>query len=107
MLKAWVVVAMPGVADRLQHAARGLRHRADAGLVVDRRLRRLHRRAGHARQGRHPVWFGWHRTTQLPDYAVWLAGTRGKIADSITAPQVCRLWDEGRRLLDPAIDRAC
>jgi hypothetical protein len=52
------------------------------------------------------VWFGWHRTTQLPDYATWLAGTRGKIADSITAPQVCRLWDEGRRLLDPAIDQA-
>ena len=51
------------------------------------------------------VWFSWHRTTQLPDYAAWLAGTRGKIADSITAPQVCRLWDEGRRLLDPAIDQ--
>jgi Family of unknown function (DUF6279) len=51
------------------------------------------------------LWFGWHRTTQLPDYAAWLAGTRGKIADSITPVQVCRLWDESRRLLDPAVDK--
>lgn len=50
-------------------------------------------------------WFGWHRTTQLPEYAGWLAGTRGKIGDSITPAQVCRVWDESRRLLDPAIDR--
>ena len=52
------------------------------------------------------LWFGWHRTTQLGQYAAWLAGTRGKIGDSITPPQVCRAWDEARRLLDPAIDKA-
>lgn len=50
-------------------------------------------------------WFGWHRTTQLPEYAGWLAGTRAKIGDSITPAQVCRVWDESRRLLDPAIDK--
>ncbi len=51
-------------------------------------------------------WFTWHRTTQLPDYAGWLGGTRSKIGESITQPQVCRAWDEARRLLDPAIDKA-
>ena len=50
-------------------------------------------------------WFAWHRTAQLPEYAAWLAGTREKIADSITPAQVCRIWEESRRLLDPAIDR--
>ena len=50
-------------------------------------------------------WFSWHRTTQLPDYAAWLAGTRGKIGDSITPAQVCRVWEESRRLLDPAVDK--
>ncbi len=52
------------------------------------------------------LWFSWHRTTQLGLYAGWLAGTRTKIGDSITPPQVCRVWDEARRLLDPAIDKA-
>jgi hypothetical protein len=51
-------------------------------------------------------WFSWHRTTQLPDYAVWLAGPRSKIGDSITPAQACRWFEEGRRLLDPALDRA-
>ena len=52
------------------------------------------------------LWFGWHRKTQLADYAGWLAATREKIADSITPAQVCRAWDEARRLFDPALDRA-
>ena len=51
-------------------------------------------------------WFNWHRTTQLPDYALWLAGTRAKIGDSVTPAQTCRVFEQGRRLLDPALDRA-
>jgi Family of unknown function (DUF6279) len=51
-------------------------------------------------------WFDWHRTTQLTGYATWLAGQRNKIGDSVTPAQVCRLFDESRRLLDPAFDRA-
>ena len=51
-------------------------------------------------------WFSWHRTTQLPDYAAWLAGPRARIGESITPAQACRWFDEGRRLLDPALDRA-
>jgi hypothetical protein len=52
------------------------------------------------------LWFDWHRKTQLPGYAAWLAATREKIADSITPAQVCRAWDEARRGFDPALDRA-
>lgn len=51
-------------------------------------------------------WFAWHRTTQLPAYAVWLARTRGRIGDSVTPAEVCGLRDEARLLLDPALDRA-
>ena len=51
------------------------------------------------------AWFGWHRKTQLPGYAAWLAGVRARIGDSITPAQACRWWDEGRRLLDPALDQ--
>ncbi len=51
-------------------------------------------------------WFGWHRKAQLPAYADWLASTRQQIGDSITPAQVCRLLDDGRRLLDPALDKA-
>ncbi len=51
-------------------------------------------------------WFSWHRKAQLPGYADWLAATRQQIGDSITPAQACRWMDEGRRLLDPALDRA-
>jgi hypothetical protein len=50
-------------------------------------------------------WFTWHRTTQLPEYAKWLALTRTKIGESITPAQTCQWWVEGRRLLDPAIEQ--
>jgi len=50
-------------------------------------------------------WFAWHRTSQLPDYAAWLAGVRGKVGESVTPAQVCRWSDEARTKLDPAVDR--
>lgn len=50
-------------------------------------------------------WFDWHRKTQLEAYAAWLAGPRAKIGESVTPAQVCTWYDEGRRLLDPAIER--
>lgn len=52
------------------------------------------------------AWFDWHRKSQLGAYAGWLAGPRSKIGESVTAPQMCRWWDEARRGLDPAVDRA-
>jgi hypothetical protein len=52
------------------------------------------------------AWFAWHRKAQLPAYADWLAATRRSIGDSITPAQACRAYDEGRALLDPALDRA-
>lgn len=51
-------------------------------------------------------WFDWHRTTQLEPYAEWLAGPRAKFGESITPEQMCTWYDEARRLLAPAIDRA-
>lgn len=51
------------------------------------------------------VWFAWHRTTQLPDYAGWLAATRANFSESVTPAQMCRWYDEARQLVDPAIDR--
>jgi hypothetical protein len=51
-------------------------------------------------------WFDWHRKSQLEAYAAWLAGPRAKISESVTAAQMCRWWDEARRGLDPAVDRA-
>jgi uncharacterized coiled-coil protein SlyX len=51
-------------------------------------------------------WFSWHRTTQLPAHAAWLASTRARIGDSITPAQACRWYEEARLSLDPAIDRA-
>lgn len=52
------------------------------------------------------AWFDWHRKTQLPDYVAWVAATRPKIGESVTPAQVCRWYEEARRLADPAIDRA-
>lgn len=50
-------------------------------------------------------WFAWHRSTQLVEYAGWLAALEGKVGESITPAQVCRWSDEARALVRPAIDR--
>jgi hypothetical protein len=61
---------------------------------------------GHARQGRHPTLVRLASYDPTARLRRWLAGTRGKIGDSITPAQVCRCGTRAR-LLDPAIDRAC
>jgi hypothetical protein len=48
-------------------------------------------------------WFGWHRSTQLPGYAQWLAELRRQV---VGAEQVCRLAETARDRLWPAVDRA-
>lgn len=51
-------------------------------------------------------WFEWHRATQLPEYATFLAGLQAQIGDPLTAQQVCRWEDQVREKLAPSIDRA-
>ena len=34
-------------------------------------------------------WFAWHRRTQLPDYADWLAATQQQVMQPVTPQQVC------------------
>jgi hypothetical protein len=85
-----------GVADRLQHAARGLRHRAHAGLVVDRRLWRLQPasrpRASRTASGRGST--GIVRPNCPTTPRGWPARAP-RSADSITPAQVCRLVGRG------------
>ena len=38
-------------------------------------------------------WFAWHRATQLPGLADWLAGVREQSADKVTPAQVCAVAD--------------
>lgn len=51
-------------------------------------------------------WFGWHRATQLPEYAEWLAMLRHQLDDSVTPAQVCRWSEELRDIVAPALDHA-
>ncbi|MBC7956359.1 MAG: hypothetical protein H7Y33_10885 [Cytophagales bacterium] len=51
-------------------------------------------------------WFRWHRATQLPDYAQFLARAQVQAAESVTPAQVCRLYDEALTRIDPMIERA-
>lgn len=105
MLKAWLVVALMG----LLTGCTALRVAYDTGPTlawwwIDGYADFTGERAARVKDDIR-LWFGWHRTAQLPDYAAWLAGTRGKIGDSITPAQVCQVWAESRQLLDPAIDK--
>jgi Family of unknown function (DUF6279) len=59
----------------------------------------------HAKQAIHQ-WFGWHRSTQLPEYADWLAAVRSQINDPVTPEQICRWSDELQDILAPAFDHA-
>ncbi len=61
--------------------------------------------APHARQAIHH-WFDWHRTTQLPHYADWLAAIRSRIDGPLTSTQVCNWSDELQNILAPAFDQA-
>lgn len=51
-------------------------------------------------------WFDWHRSTQLPDYAAFLATLQPQVLAPVTPQQVCRWQDQARDKLAPAIDRA-
>jgi hypothetical protein len=52
------------------------------------------------------AWFAWHRTTQLPDYARFLAQVQLQATEAVTPAQVCRLYDEAFSRLDPMLERA-
>ncbi len=59
----------------------------------------------HAKEAIHQ-WFDWHRTTQLPEYAAWLATLRSQVGDPVTPAQVCRWSEELRDIVAPALDHA-
>lgn len=48
-------------------------------------------------------WFAWHRRTQLPDYADWLAATQQQVMQPVTPQQVCVAWVQLRSRLDAAV----
>ena len=51
-------------------------------------------------------WFAWHRATQLPDYARWLAIWRDRADGEVSADELCRWTDLSRERLWTAIDAA-
>ncbi|QOJ22635.1 MAG: hypothetical protein HRU78_02405 [Gammaproteobacteria bacterium] len=61
--------------------------------------------APHAKHAIHQ-WFGWHRATQLPEYADWLAAIRSRIDGELTPTQVCNWSDELQNIIAPAFDHA-
>lgn len=50
-------------------------------------------------------WFDWHRTTQLPEYAAFLAQAQAAVTEPTTAAAACRWQQQLRDRLEPAIDR--
>ncbi len=52
------------------------------------------------------AWFRWHRSTQLPAYAKFLAQLQPLMADKLTAAQLCRIYDDANDFLNPSIDHA-
>ena len=50
-------------------------------------------------------WFAWHRSTQLPDYAVLLLNVAAQITEPTTPEQVCRWQAQARDRLEPGLDR--
>lgn len=51
-------------------------------------------------------WFGWHRSSQLADYAALLSRLREMAVRDVTPQQVCRVYDDVQQLLARAYDRA-
>ena len=51
-------------------------------------------------------WFSWHRSTQLPDYARWLATWKARAGGSVTGEEVCHWTEVARERLTSAVDRA-
>jgi hypothetical protein len=51
-------------------------------------------------------WFRWHRATQLPDYAQFLARMQTQATEPVTPVQLCRLYDDAMSRTIPMIDQA-
>lgn len=51
-------------------------------------------------------WFAWHRATQLPDYARWLATWRERAGGEVSADEVCRWTELTRERLWTAVEAA-
>lgn len=51
-------------------------------------------------------WFGWHRRSQLPDYAALLARAQGEVQADTSAGRVCGWWNELGERLDVAVEKA-
>jgi hypothetical protein len=51
-------------------------------------------------------WFAWHRATQLPDYARWLATWRERAGGEVNADEVCRWTELTRERLWTAVEAA-
>lgn len=51
-------------------------------------------------------WFEWHRPSQLPEYAAFLASAQQAVLAPTTPAEVCRWQAAVRDKLEPAIDRA-
>lgn len=51
-------------------------------------------------------WFAWHRTTQLPDYAQWLATWKQRAGGHVNGDEVCRWVEVVRERTVTALDRA-
>ena len=51
-------------------------------------------------------WFAWHRGTQLPEYARWLATWRERAGSEVSGEEVCRWTMQAREALWTATERA-
>ena len=51
-------------------------------------------------------WLRWHRSTQLPEYAVLLQRARAEVLLNTTPTQVCRWFDDGAARLSVALEQA-
>lgn len=51
-------------------------------------------------------WFAWHRATQLPELADWLAEQQRRAAGKVTPAQVCATWDNMQQRLRRWYERA-
>jgi hypothetical protein len=53
-------------------------------------------------------WFSWHRETQLPDYAQFLARAQARVksAEPMAAAEACRWYDGAWGKIDPMLERA-
>ena len=51
-------------------------------------------------------WFGWHRRSELPDYAELLLRIEPEVRQDTTAERVCGWWSQARERIDRGLDAA-